>query len=145
MLRLDQMLSCQHKLYCLADQTDWSSFEIEFGPVYSVRMGRPSIPIRLLVGLHSQKHAFNESDKSVVFRFIEKSYWQYFCGFEFFQHRLFLDLNYLSEMEKTDWPQWDREAAAGHHCNRCMQESAHSCFSWAGQCRPTVQGKVRGA
>lgn len=85
--RLDQILDRQHELYRLADQIDWSFFEREFGPLYSVKVGRPGVPIRLLVGLHYLKHAYNESDESVVARFVENPYWQCFCGFEFFQHR----------------------------------------------------------
>ena len=98
--RLDQMLDRQHELYRLADQIDWSFFEREFGPLYSIKMGRPGVPIRLLVGLHYLKHAFNESDESVVFRFVENPYWQYFCGFEFFQHRLPLDPTTLVKWRK---------------------------------------------
>ncbi|MDF1689200.1 MAG: transposase [Cycloclasticus sp.] len=30
---------------------------------------------------------FNESDESVVDRWIENPYWQYFCGFEQMQHQ----------------------------------------------------------
>ena len=33
------------------------------------------MPIRLLVGLHFLKHAFGESDESVVERFVENPYW----------------------------------------------------------------------
>ena len=89
--RLDQILDRQHELYRLADQIDWSFFEREFGPLYSVKMERHSVPIRLLVGLHYLNHAYNESDESVVARFVETPYWQYFYGFEFFQHRFPLD------------------------------------------------------
>jgi IS5 family transposase len=49
-------------------------------------MGRPGNAIRLMVGLHYLKHAFNESDESVVARWVENPYWQYFCGFEYLQH-----------------------------------------------------------
>ena len=49
-------------------------------------MGRPGIAIRLMVGLHYLKHAFNESDESVVARWVQNPYWQYFCGFEYMQH-----------------------------------------------------------
>jgi IS5 family transposase len=41
-----------------------------------------------MVGLHYLKHAFDESDESVVYRWVENPYWQYFCGFEFMQHDL---------------------------------------------------------
>ena len=98
--RLDQILDRQHELYRLADQIDWSFFEREFGPLYSVKMGRPGVPIRLLVGLHYLKHAYNESDESVVARFVENPYWQYFCGFEFFQHRFPLDPTTLVKWRK---------------------------------------------
>jgi IS5 family transposase len=44
-----------------------------------------------MVGLHYLKHAFDESDESVVARLLENGYWQYFCGFDFFIHNLPLD------------------------------------------------------
>ena len=43
------------------------------------------------MGLHYLKHTYNESDESVVERFLENPYWQYFCGFEYFQHEFPLD------------------------------------------------------
>ena len=89
--RLDQMLDRQHPLYRLADSIDWSFFDKEFGSLYVANFGRPGLPIRLLVGLHYLKHAFNVSDESVVAQFVENPYWQYFCGFEYFQHRFPLD------------------------------------------------------
>lgn len=61
--------------------------EEEFGALYHARKGRPGLPIRLVVGLHYLKHTFNESDQSVVVKFVENPYWQYFCGLEYFQHR----------------------------------------------------------
>jgi IS5 family transposase len=38
--------------------------------------------------LHYLKHAFDESDESVVARWVENPYWQYFCGFTAMQHEL---------------------------------------------------------
>ncbi len=89
--RLDQIISLDHPLCKLAREIDWSVFETEFGPFYSEGQGRPAKPIRLMVGIHYLKHAFSESDESVVERFLENPYWQYFCGFEYFQHELPLD------------------------------------------------------
>jgi transposase, IS5 family len=86
--RLDQQLNSQHPLFRLAQQIDWSYFEREFGTLYAAEVGRPGVPTRLLVGLHYLKHAYNESDESVVEKWIENPYWQYFCGYEFFQHQL---------------------------------------------------------
>lgn len=85
--RLDQMLDPKHPLVRLANEIDWGYFEREFGKSYAEHVGSPGKPIRILVGLHYLKHAFDESDESCVQRFIENPYWQYFCGFEYFQHK----------------------------------------------------------
>lgn len=98
--RLDQILDSKHALFQLADAIDWSVFEQEFGRLYVEKVGRPARPIRLLVGLHYLKHAFNVSDEAVVMRFVENPYWQYFCGFEYFQHRFPLDPTTLVKWRK---------------------------------------------
>lgn len=89
--RLDHILNRKHPLFVLADQIDWSVFDSKFGSLYSENKGRPGKPTRLMVGLHYLKHAFDESDESVVARLLENGYWQYFCGFEFFIHDLPVD------------------------------------------------------
>lgn len=98
--RLDQILNRRHSLYRLADSIDWSFFEREFGSLYTENFGRPGLPIRLLVGLHYLKHAYNVSDESVVDQFLENPYWQYFCGFEYFQHEFPLDPTTLVKWRK---------------------------------------------
>jgi IS5 family transposase len=85
--RLDQQLNPQHHLFRLARQIDWDFFEQEFGPLYADEVGRPGVPTRLLAGVHYLKHAYNESDESVIEKLVENPYWQYFCGCEFFQHQ----------------------------------------------------------
>lgn len=102
--RLDQILNRQHSLYRLADSIDWSLFDREFGPLYVENFGRPGLPIRLLVGLHYLKHAFNVSDETVVTQFIENGYWQYFCGCEYFQHEFPLDPTTLVKWRKRIGP-----------------------------------------
>lgn len=84
--RLDQIINLNHPIAKLATQIDWSFFEEAYINHYSDDQGRPSKTIRLMVGLHYLKHTFNESDESVVIKLIENPYWQYFCGFEYFQH-----------------------------------------------------------
>lgn len=86
--RLDQQLNPKHPLFQLAQQINWDYFEQEFGDLYSEQIGRPGVPTRLLVGLHYLKHAYDESDESVVEKWVENPYWQYFCGYEYFQHEL---------------------------------------------------------
>jgi transposase, IS5 family len=98
--RLDQILNRRHPLCRLADSIDWSVFDKEFGPLYVENFGRPGLPIRLLVGLHYLKHAYNVSDETVVDQFIENGYWQYFCGFEYFQHEFPLNPTTLVKWRK---------------------------------------------
>jgi IS5 family transposase len=102
--RLDQILNHQHPLYRLADSIDWSFFDREFGTLYVENFGRPGLPIRLLVGLHYLKHAYNVSDEAVVDQFIENGYWQYFCGCEYFQHKFPLDPTTLVKWRKRISP-----------------------------------------
>jgi transposase, IS5 family len=101
--RLDQILDRKHPLFVLANQIGWSVFDNKFGRLYADK-GRPALPTRLMVGLHYLKHAFNESDESVVARLLENPYWQHFCGFEFFIHRLPLDPSSLVRWRKRIGP-----------------------------------------
>ena len=88
--RLEQILNRAHPLFVLSKEIDWAVFEEQFGGLYSEN-GRPGVPTRVMVGLHYLKHMFDESDESVVERFVENPYWQYFCGFEYFQHKFPID------------------------------------------------------
>jgi len=83
----DQLLNPKHPLVQLAGQIDWPSFDTAFKDCYSADHGAPAKATRLMVGLHYLKHAFNESDESVVARWVENPYWQYFCGYTHLQHR----------------------------------------------------------
>ena len=73
--RLDQILDRKHPLFVLANQVDWSVFDAKFGCLYADK-GRPALSTRLMVGLHYLKHAFDESDESVVARLLENPYWR---------------------------------------------------------------------
>ena len=83
---LRQIINVEHPLVQLADSIDWSGFEAVLADCYSDDLGRPGLATRLMVGLHYLKHAFNESDESVIERWVENPYWQYFCGFDYLQH-----------------------------------------------------------
>jgi IS5 family transposase len=82
-----QILNPNHELCLLADAIDWSGFDDQFADCYSEDMGRPGNAIRLMVGLHYLKYTFDESDESVIDRWIENPYWQYFCGYQYMQHQ----------------------------------------------------------
>ena len=75
---------------------EWSDFTESCGVLYDAELGRPGLPVRLLVGLHYLKHAFDMSDEEVVLRWVGNPYWQYFCGEEYFQHQLPLDGSQMS-------------------------------------------------
>lgn len=83
---LESILNDRHPLYKLAANIDWQAIEKELSCCYSADMGRPGNATRLMVGLHYLKHTYNESDESVIDRWVENPYWQYFCGYEHMQH-----------------------------------------------------------
>ncbi|WP_395077767.1 IS5 family transposase [Flavobacterium sp.] len=82
--RLSDLINLGHPLVKLANEVSWDKMELEYQNLYS-NQGRPSIPIRKIAGLLLLKEMFKESDESVVERWIENAYWQYFTGEEFFQ------------------------------------------------------------
>lgn len=84
----DRLLNPDHPLVLLADKIDWSRFDVALAECYCPDNGAPGKAVRLMIGLHYLKHAFNESDESVVARCVENPYWQYFCGFTSMQHEL---------------------------------------------------------
>lgn len=87
-VRLASLLSHEHPLYQLAEAIDWTRFDVEFGSLYAEEVGRPGLPMRLMVGLHYLKYLFDESDESVVEKYVENPYWQFFCGRIYFEHEL---------------------------------------------------------
>jgi IS5 family transposase len=96
--RLDQIIDMEHALVKLARAIDWRFLEEKFGAVYQDGVGRPPLPTRLMAGLAILKHTYNLSDEVVCEKWIENPYYQYFCGEEFFQHRLPLDRSSM-----TNW------------------------------------------
>jgi len=102
--RLDQIINLNHPIAKLVNEIDWSFFDDAFTKYYSDDQGRPSKTIRLMAGLHYLKHTFDESDESVVVKLIENPYWQYFCGFEYFQHNPPVHFTMLSKFRKRIGP-----------------------------------------
>jgi len=98
--RLEQILDHNHPSFKLADAIDWSEFEEAFGKLYDPGQGRPAKPIRLMVGLHYLKHAYDLSDEDVVARWVENPYWQYFCGCTHFEHEFPIDASLMTKWRK---------------------------------------------
>ena len=95
-----QILNREHPLLRLAQGIDWARFEAAFADSYCEELGAPGKAIRLMVGLQYLKYAFDESDESLVERWIENPYWQCFCGFTHMQHEPPLDPSSMSRWRK---------------------------------------------
>jgi hypothetical protein len=112
--RLDQMIELRHRLAVLASRFPWQELEANIAHLFAKQVragknisdvdlfggvarvvgsgvspaGRPRLPLRLMISLLYLKPAFNESDEGVVERWAETLTWQYFSGFDYFEHRL---------------------------------------------------------
>src|SRR5271166_3964060 len=94
--RLDQIIDLEHALVKLAKVIDWSFLEEKFGAAYTDKPRHPPLPTRLMAGLAILKHTYDLSDEVLCERWVENPYYQFFCGEEFFQHRLVLDRSSLT-------------------------------------------------
>ena len=82
---LSEQLNQKHPLYILSNKVNWQLFDAEFAKHYSLKMGAPSKPIRLMVSLLILKHVRNLSDESLVEQWSENVYYQYFGGEQFYR------------------------------------------------------------
>ena len=94
--RLDAIIDMDHALVKLARTIDWGFLEERFGSVYSDKPGQPPLPTRLMAGLAILKHTYDLSDEVLCERWVENPYYQFFCGEEFFQHRLVFERSSLT-------------------------------------------------
>ena len=84
---LESFIDMNHELVLLSRQIDWEEVESEFAEYYCADNGRPSVPIRTMVGMMLLKSIYNLSDEGVVARWMENPYMQYFTGEKVFQKR----------------------------------------------------------
>ena len=89
--RLDQIIDTGHPLAKLARTIDWDFLSQRLGAVYTDQPGRPPLSTRLMAGLAILKHMHDLSDEALCDRWLENPYYQYFCGEEFFRHKLPFD------------------------------------------------------
>ena len=125
--RLDGMIDLNHPLAVLGRRMPWVEIEKSlaalfarkarmgrqredadmFGPMAVVvaggvsAAGRPRLPIRLMVALLYLKHAFNESDESLVERWAQDVLFQYFSGQEYYEHRLPCDPSQIGRFRRV--------------------------------------------
>lgn len=83
---LREFINLKHELALLGDKIDWKYFEDEFADLYS-NTGKPSMPIRLMVGSLMLKRIYNLGDETLCEAWIRDPYMQYFCGMAHFEHK----------------------------------------------------------
>lgn len=96
---LDRILDPEHPLVVLGEKIHWDQFDQLAAEAYCDK-GRPGCNTRLMIGLLYLKHAFDQSDESVVERWVENPYWQWFCGMQEMQHKCPIDPSSLSRWRK---------------------------------------------
>lgn len=125
--RLDGMIDLNHPLAALGRRMTWAEIEKSLAPLFARRArmgrlledadmfgptavvltggvsaaGRPRLPMRLMVALLYLKHACNESDESVVERWAQDGYFQYFSGQEYFEARLPCDSSQIGRFRRV--------------------------------------------
>jgi transposase, IS5 family len=97
---LKHFIKENHELVLLSQKIDWEHLHSELSIYYCEDNGRPGIPIRTIAGIVLLKRIFDESDESVLDRWVENPYWQYFCGEVYFQHELPFDRTELIKFRK---------------------------------------------
>jgi len=97
---LKEIVCLDHPLVKLADAIDWDSFHDGMIPAFSVDKGRTSLPVRLMVGLHYLKYAYDLSDEEVLEQWLQNPYWQYFTGREYFEHDLPVNSSSMTRWRK---------------------------------------------
>ena len=98
--RLEAMIDLRHGLVRLGRLVDWTGLERDLSKHYCADNGRPGGSIRLMAGLLLLKELKGLSDEEVCETWRENPYFQYFCGEEFFQHRLPVEPPSLSIFRK---------------------------------------------
>jgi len=86
--RLEAIIDPTHELVKMSRLVGWNDLSGDLGGYYCADHGRPGEPIRLMAGLQLLKDMKGLSDEEVCAVWRENPYFQYFCGEEYFQHRL---------------------------------------------------------
>lgn len=98
--RLDAIIDLTHELAKLTRVVGWAGLAEDLASHYCIDNGRPGGSIRLMAGLLLLKDMKGLSDEEVCGVWRENPYFQYFCGEEFFQHRLPVEPPSLSIFRK---------------------------------------------
>ena len=91
---LIEQLNPKHPLCLLAKRIPWDILEKKFSCCFTIC--KPENTIRLLVGLMILKNIENISDEYLIEKWVENPYYQFFCGFNYFQWNKPCDLTDLT-------------------------------------------------
>lgn len=97
---LNTFLDPLHELVLLAMLLNWKALESRFGAQFKTGRGRPPVATRVMIALHLLKYLYDESDESLIARFVENPYWQHFCGFHEFQREAPCDSSSLTRWRR---------------------------------------------
>lgn len=97
---LENIINLKNPICRLSETIPWHEFESGFEKFYRLDFGRPAKAIRLMVSLLILKQMYNESDETVVSRWCENPYWQYFSGEDYFQWQLPCDPSELTRFRQ---------------------------------------------
>ena len=97
---LKEMLDPRRPLYKLADEIPWSAIESDLKKYYRDDFVAPSKPIRLMASLLILKQLENLSDETLVERWAENPYYQYFSGQTHFTWKIPCDPSDITHFRK---------------------------------------------
>ena len=99
-IRVNEKIKKKYELVLLGQVIDWKCFCEKFGKSFHESQGRPGWPTRLMVGLTYLKYIHNLSDEKVIRQFLQSPYWQYFCGYIYFQKKAPLEASNLTRFRE---------------------------------------------
>src|ERR1700738_5251758 len=105
---LEDIIDLRHPLVRVSREIDWKFLDKRFAGVCTAGAGQPPLPTRLVAGLFILKHMHDLSDEVLCARWLENSYYQFFCGELSFCHQLPFDRSSL-----THWRQGVGEGELG--------------------------------
>jgi len=94
------ILDKNHLIIKISDKIDFIGLSERLKKFYCSGRGRPSKPIRAMIGLLILKHLYNCSDVEVTDMLRRDLYAQYLCGLSFKQAHKFINASTLTKFRK---------------------------------------------
>ena len=118
---LDWIIDLGHPLVRLAQEIDCGFLDGRFRSVCRSGPGQPPLPTRLVAGLLILKHMHDLSDQALCARWLENTYYQFFCGEKVFQHQLRFERSSLTRWRQRLGAPGSTRAAAASAGPRCRE------------------------